>query len=987
MKSILIFLFSFLSIQTFGQIVFPSRNPHSVPAAVPDTNDILIFAKKGNVSNEKQLYKIRYDSLLRDIGYNIDSLQWAIYVSDSLKIKTNDTVRLFITPSGNLNMPIKMYADDAAAFDGGVKRYEWYQTPQGTVQQLNVVGNANKTTFLNNQFARSDIWEQEIGSVITVNDTVTIPAGKVLKFKPGGKIIGSGVINGGIINAHHLQWIFDTTLTVNPEACVDNIFSGRWYGAHPDRQNNQPFIQKAIDVCIQNYLPNLYLPRGSYNLTKGLLFIADRNKDSNYVEQVTINFYGERMTQTSNSSETVLNCLHNDNFAIALVFGKTCRFSDLTLKGINQLNYSVPVAWNDTTTYLVNGSRDNQNSPYAGLVLDAFHTNTVVGNRYPGFTSYYAGINSGGGSTDCYFENFTIDGFTVGIVLSPNGTTQNNESHTFTDFWLSNLKYGYVTCNSQERNVTLNNWKIWNSVKTCFANQIYGANYGDCPILNNINIAGNIFEIFNLQNAGYDPFLEAHSIHAETFYRIGSIHIRAYIENSKFHFGPPYELANMLYQTWVLKKSSNLLTFKDCTLFHYNNKSWYPFKIFLVGTAMEHSISQIKFISCNMNPPSFINLTPGNGTGSKDEFVEHNTYSRNDITTFVWDASLSRYHSATTIGIGSKIYFGAVDGVYDLVTPRSVLIHEVTSPYIRSTTTISATLNVSSGEATFNGTGLPIAVGWPIYSFNQITDQFGDTVTANHIGRVKSIVDTLVTIEGVVDGVTSGSGYNLLSKYQQYLLAPIVGDITSGRDSITNVLDKQNFVAGSIISSPFFPKGTYVTSTSGTTIFVSKTATATETNSVIAGYEFIETGYTYGNPIGRFSTGIAIRKGTKLINIDSSAILYYICTRSGVFGTANLPQFKEVYKQDNRIIITLAADGSVQIPASIGVDGIRIKSASALAALKVGTTDGGEEVLASTTTTGSPTWNMFTVSAFSSSAYTLYFDGITSSSEIIIYTK
>lgn len=70
MKKTFITLFTLcICLQAYAQIIFPSRNPHNAPTGVIDTNDIVIFAKKGNVANEKQLYKIRYDSLINGINH------------------------------------------------------------------------------------------------------------------------------------------------------------------------------------------------------------------------------------------------------------------------------------------------------------------------------------------------------------------------------------------------------------------------------------------------------------------------------------------------------------------------------------------------------------------------------------------------------------------------------------------------------------------------------------------------------------------------------------------------------------------------------------------------------------------------------------------------------------------------------------------------------------------------------------------------------
>ena len=85
--------------------------------------------------------------------------------------------------------------------------------------------------------------------------------------------------------------------------------------------------------------------------------------------------------------------------------------------------------------------------------------------------------------------------------------------------------------------------------------------------------------------------------------------------------------------------------------------------------------------------------------------------------------------------------------------------------------------------------------------------------------------------------------------------------------------------------------------------------------------------------------------------------------------------------------IILSGDGPIRIPGGVAVDMIRIKSISVLAALTIGTTPGGTDVLDSSTTVSG--WNLFKfiTDAFNESDYKLYFGGITSTSTIIIYKR
>ncbi len=102
----------------------------------------------------------------------------------------------------------------------------------------------------------------EISTPYYVNGTVTIPAGKIIKFENNGRISGHGTINGGIIQANYRSNIFDTTISINPTA-VSLYFSAMWFGAKGDgNSNDYPSIQKSINTCIKNKIRTLLVPLG-----------------------------------------------------------------------------------------------------------------------------------------------------------------------------------------------------------------------------------------------------------------------------------------------------------------------------------------------------------------------------------------------------------------------------------------------------------------------------------------------------------------------------------------------------------------------------------------------------------------------------------------------------------------------------------------------------------------------------------------------------
>lgn len=769
----------------------------------------------------------------------------------------------------------------------------------------------DSTSYLNTQFARDIVFVVSIGSVIAIDGTVTIPSGKVLKINTGGKITGYGTINGGIIDASPLQHIFEPTLTVNPEGVTGSAFSARWFGANPSVGDNQPLIQKAIDTCVANYIPNLYLPKGNYNISKGLLFYAGP------ATHVSIAFYGDKKAQTDSRKETWITCTHADNFAIGIHIGKGVVIDGIGLKGVNQLNYSSIQLLDASTTFIVNNSRDNPYSPYAGIVFEPFHQNVIGTDRYPGFESYYDGISAGSGSTSCVVKDVAVDGFTVCRVLGPNGTTKNCESHVFERNWISNCREAFVSCNSQERTTIIRDENIWSSVKTCYHTGKYGNGFGDPPIINTLNIAGTVFEIIHWNATGYSPMLKMENIHAENLYRIGTIIGQANLINCRFHFIDP-SLVSGAYgiQSWILN-CSGIIAFDSCQLYHYNDTGGYPTRFTGIsdyhGKVITFSNSVIGFPSVPRQDGA---AYPENYSSTFFDFANSTIYQMSGkinstgFPTGIFDNSVN----SMVPNIGTELFLNV--GSYEGKSNQRYIKHKVTSPIFKSTYVHSSymvTVTKDGREASFNlnHSGAEnikgvLKVGDPLFTRNSITDRFGYT-SNGHIGRIKSIDENnLVTIEGLIDGFTTGS-YPLYTMFIQHISRPFLGDTTIDSNQITNVPDISWQAGDRLISlSQVFPNGTYITQISGGTVTVSRNAVATLSDEVFSSYIYEESGTSYyyhpNEQFYIFPSGQTIKKGTRLVEMSPSNVLEYICTKSGTFGTTRLPEFKTVLVDENNMV-------------------------------------------------------------------------------------
>jgi len=100
-----------------------------------------------------------------------------------------------------------------------------------------------------------------ISTDTTVNNTWNIATNRILRIIGGGRIHGTGTINGGIIEAAAQQHIFDTTLTINTNCVYSGSFSAKWFCMSKDSTAlvNGSSLQKAVNTCMSRPY-RLYIP-------------------------------------------------------------------------------------------------------------------------------------------------------------------------------------------------------------------------------------------------------------------------------------------------------------------------------------------------------------------------------------------------------------------------------------------------------------------------------------------------------------------------------------------------------------------------------------------------------------------------------------------------------------------------------------------------------------------------------------------------------
>jgi len=83
--------------------------------------------------------------------------------------------------------------------------------------------------------------------------------------------------------------------------------------------------------------------------------------------------------------------------------------------------------------------------------------------------------------------------------------------------------------------------------------------------------------------------------------------------------------------------------------------------------------------------------------------------------------------------------------------------------------------------------------------------------------------------------------------------------------------------------------------------------------------------------------------------------------------------------------LTLNADGSYNIAAGITVLGCRVDPAANLAGFKIGSTNGGAEILAAVAVLAADGVSIQPLNVYAKAATTIYFGGITSQTTIKLY--
>ncbi|HEY8734873.1 MAG TPA: glycosyl hydrolase family 28-related protein, partial [Puia sp.] len=220
-------------------------------------------------------------------------------------------------------------------------------------------------------------------------------------------------------------------------------------------------IQKACNACIAYpaTCTSVRLPVGNYRITQPLMLQKIQNGQYAFF---TLRLTGDAPNKSA--SDSWLSRITYDSksgFAIGVQLGRGITIENITLLGKYQFPYKVTnknigsltfADWNDGSV------TDNRNNPYAGIVIDP-----------------YANQNgSSAGTSGVEIKQCAVKQFMVGICLTPNPQTQNDEMINIIDDDIEAVRVAIAIGQDQSKEIHIDRLKCWAATHTILDGVSYG---------------------------------------------------------------------------------------------------------------------------------------------------------------------------------------------------------------------------------------------------------------------------------------------------------------------------------------------------------------------------------------------------------------------------------------------------------------------------------------------------------------------------------
>lgn len=563
----------------------------------------------------------------------------------------------------------------------------------------------------------------------------------------------------------------------------ENYVLANWFGFNTANSSaaNQFFLQKAINFAIANLkTPKVKVLGGLYNVKDVVIY--KKTGPSEY-DFVTCTIEGAAPTfdvSTSLGPITVFNNADTASFILGVEKGRNVLIKDIAFNGPNAINPTVAQVVEWTDAQWANGSRNNRYSPSALIPIDIFSANVAVSDRYPGMSAWYTN-SSGGGSSQVTIDGVALRSCNVGIMVSPNGTTQNCDNIYLTNSSASNLKNLWATGQTQSRNNSINNLYSYGGIQYVINCVDYGSGQGSAPNIIKGNIAGGTKYLYNIGSAFSG--MDITDSYIESIWSLGKSNILPVtFTNTQVSLMIPDATSTF---TSPLLAEGSMVNFVGGTLEWFDNlyNVGFPFKV----TALNFNGTTLRG---NMPINYQFDRTTYNGVRIFNGYADGVIWDKNLV-------SIDLSNEAHQPILPGTVIAGSYGESY-----RSI---EKTKVQQIFTENHSLTINTGSHTASFKSTNP--------YKY-QVNDALMTTTTVTYsnsiysaastsLGYVYSIGgDSTITLHYVPYGLSGVTSYDI-NIYRIPLFVPrTIGNIVSGSDTIRNVVyETASFRVGDRIKS------------------------------------------------------------------------------------------------------------------------------------------------------------------------------------------
>lgn len=820
--------------------------------------------------------------------------------------------------------------------------------------------------------------DTRIKSVVFDDGDITITGtlncnGKKIIFRNGSKLIGTHTLDSGILDCDLSSQCFSTTTTLTNFKSVRAEFSFENYGAVGNNGNDTVAMQKTVDTLIANTgMPaTIKVFRGKIYGTNGL--ILHKWDGTNY-GQFAINIIGESSAFGGQGVLPTIKGLNPNGFAINIQ-----RAVGATIKGINVVGpanvtnvsslgefYSRPYA-------TFSNGRASKNSPLTGIVLDAFSNTVFVPDDggYPDYNGTATAINPSGtnwyrgatgsensGCTAVTLHDITINGFTAGICVSPNGLTQQCENLRFSDIYAYSLQCVFSFCQRESKNCKITGGYTIDRVHTVIDGLTYGgyggpAGSGTVPDFDGWNQAGSVVRFIN---ATAQHSVTFNKIYMENFYQIGNMtnqYAAVSFTNCTFAFNAIPPVLNAPSHFFGLN-----VKFDTCQLRFYDDQ--YNKRLGIEGQG-------IQFDNCYFDQPPLTTIGMDIGGTTKGVSSTFKNCRYGPSGNYYIGVAEFRGIQDTSTALPYGYMFS--DNYHDeeLGTTGGKFTTEIRCgnyENVKSFGTITWVVNAAAHTATVaTGGGPTDDINPGMYIFYQ--DGSGNGRVLGRVAtRVSAYSYTLVDVPlGIANGAGSSTGMFVVD-YNR-IKGRFVGDYTNNSNVITNIkgtptVGERDVFSKHLIDS--FDPSTFQAVLRGT--YIGPTMTEIYSGPLESG-TYQATYYAYALPIDTIYNDLSHVANLRIYYPGDiwELVPYYIgysndfghrrfrCIRAGILFPALYSLndtwkclFEEIYDTYIKKTVVLSANGSLPIPRMTGVNGYDFRATAGMT-INVGTTPGGSEII------------------------------------------